>query len=140
MRERGLKNIVPVTITGGDAVNSDFVNGHKEFRTPKRDLVGTLQVLLQNGELKIPSTIDLKDALVTEMQNFKVKLSAETGHDTYEHWRSGDHDDLVLSLALALWYSRRDWPKGPWPAVTYPRGAYGNRGGQGIIIHGKWLD
>lgn len=58
--EKGLKNVVPIIITGGDSVSKEFVNGRKEIRVPKRDLVGTLQVLLQNQQLKIPSTIDLK--------------------------------------------------------------------------------
>lgn len=105
MKERGLRGIVPVIITGGDSVTEDYVNGLREFRVPKRDLVGALQVLLQNRELKIPASIDLKDELVTELQNFKVKLSAETGHASYEHWRSSDHDDLVLALAMPCWYA-----------------------------------
>lgn len=113
MVEKGLKNVVPIIITGGDSVTKDYVNGRKEWRVPKRDLVGTLQVLLQNNQLKIPSSIDLKDELVTEMQNFKVKLNAETGHASFEHWRSSDHDDLVLAVALACWHAENvtvpDW-------------------------------
>ncbi len=66
-----------------------------------------MQVLLQNGQLRIPASLDLRDVLTQEMQNFKVKLSAETGRASYEHWRSSDHDDLVLALALALWDANR---------------------------------
>lgn len=33
---------------------------------------------------------------------FKVKIST-SGHDSYEAWREGDHDDLVLAALLALW-------------------------------------
>jgi hypothetical protein len=29
-----------------------------------------------------------------------------TAHDSYEHWREGDHDDLVLAAALACWWPR----------------------------------
>lgn len=112
MRERGLRGIVPVIITGGDSVTEDKVNGHVEYRVPKRDLVGSLQVLLQNRQLRIPNSIDLRDELVREMQNFKVKLNAETGHDSYEHWRASDHDDLVLAVALACWFGHRSgWKK-----------------------------
>ena len=77
---------------------------------PKRDLVGALQILLQNEQLKSPTGINLKDELIAELQNFKVKLSAESGYDSYEHWRSGDHDDLVLSVAMACWYAERPKP------------------------------
>lgn len=102
--ERGVSSLQAITITGGDQVTR---NGY-EYRVPKRDLVGCLQVLLQNRQLKIPASISLRDELVTEMQNFRVKLSAETGHDSYEHWRSQDHDDLVLSVAIGCWYAHRD--------------------------------
>ncbi len=108
LKDRGLNSIIPVTITGGEAVTSDFVRGLREWRVPKRDLVGVLQVLLQNGALKIPATIELREELVSELQNFRVKLVAETGHAVFEHWRSGDHDDLVLSLALPLWLSEQE--------------------------------
>lgn len=27
----------------------------------------------------------------------------ETGHDSYEHYRSSDKDDLVLALSMACW-------------------------------------
>ena len=112
MKERKLKRLIPVTITGGDSVSETYVNGLYEWRVPKRDLVGVLQVLLQNEQLKSPTGINLKDELIGELQNFKVKLSAETGHDSYEAWRSGDHDDLVLSIALPLWYSEYDRKQG----------------------------
>jgi hypothetical protein len=25
-------------------------------------------------------------------------------HDSYEHWRESDHDDLVLAVACAAWF------------------------------------
>lgn len=107
MIEKGLKNVVPVTITGGDSVTEARVNGRREYRVPKRDLVGVTQVLLENRRFKILSSLPLRDELVREMQNFRVKLNAETGHASYEHWRSQDHDDLVLAVALSLWYGER---------------------------------
>jgi hypothetical protein len=36
----------------------------------------------------------------------RVKVTLN-GHEMYEHWRSGDHDDLVLAVALACWQARR---------------------------------
>ncbi len=29
------------------------------------------------------------------------------GNDTYEAWREGDHDDLVLAAAMAAWYGEK---------------------------------
>jgi hypothetical protein len=45
--------------------------------------------------------------LVKELENFKVKVSTRTAHDSYEAWRESDHDDLVLALALACWWRER---------------------------------
>jgi hypothetical protein len=36
-----------------------------------------------------------------------VKINISTAHDSYEAWREGDHDDLVLSVALARWAGER---------------------------------
>jgi hypothetical protein len=45
-----------------------------------------------------------------ELQNFRVKIDPRTAHDSYEHWREGDHDDLVLATAMACWF--REWWNG----------------------------
>lgn len=88
-----------VWITGGDKVQRDGT----EYRVPKRELASTLQALLQSGRLKFARGLRHGDTLRREMQHFKVKVNLATGHDSYEHWRDGDHDDLVLSLAMACW-------------------------------------
>ncbi|MBF0349278.1 MAG: hypothetical protein HQL81_16550, partial [Magnetococcales bacterium] len=88
-----------ITITGGDSVSED---GH-DYRVPKRDLVSALQVLLQSGRLKVAGGMAEADTLVQELLNFKVEITMG-GHDKYEAWREGVHDDLVLSAAMACWY------------------------------------
>ena len=100
----GTPNMISVTITGGENVTRE----RQEYRVPKRDLASTLQVLLQNGRLKFADGLPLLDVLLSELQNFKVKINTRTGHDSYEHWRESDHDDLVLSLALACWYGENE--------------------------------
>ena len=93
---------IGITIHAGHRV-SEYDGG---FNIPKRDLVGSLQVLFQTGRIKIPQEIKLIEELVAELQNFRVKIK-DSGHDTYEAWRESDHDDLVLSLAMASWYAGR---------------------------------
>jgi hypothetical protein len=93
-----------VTITGGDSVTKSADGG---VRVPKRDLISATLVLLQNGQLKIADVLPLKDTLVKELLNFRVKINISTAHDSYEAWREGDHDDLVLSVALACWAGER---------------------------------
>lgn len=94
-------NPFPVWITGGDAVSMDWV----QARVPKRDLVSSLQILLQSGRLKVAASLPNAETLVAELLNFKVTIDTKTAHDSYGAWREGVHDDLVLSVALACWYA-----------------------------------
>src|SRR5215216_5819548 len=96
------KGVYPISVTihGGSAVTEDV----RGFRVPKRDLVASVQTLLQNGRLKIAPQMELAPILKSELLNFRVKINPATAHDSYEHWREADHDDLVLAVALACWY------------------------------------
>ena len=91
-----------VTITGGDKAH--FEGG--VWRVPKRDLVAALQVLMQTKTLRVAEGLAEGETFVRELQNFKYKIST-AGHDTYEAWREGMHDDLVLAVAIAAWMARR---------------------------------
>ena len=99
--------IVQVVITAGNAVTFEAGFWH----VPKRDLVAAVQVPLQNKQLRFPEAAKLPavNALTHELGNFRATISA-AGHDTYAAWRERDHDDLVLSLALALWQAQRGQP------------------------------
>ena len=92
-----------VKIHGGD--HETFKDGY--HRVPKRDLVQNLQVLFHSGRLKIAASLGLAQPLKDELLNFKMKVNIATAHDSYEAWREGDHDDLVLATALAAWGARK---------------------------------
>jgi hypothetical protein len=102
MTKAGLRPIA-LTITGGFDENRVLSN---EWKIPKRNLVSTLAVLLQSGRLKVAPDLAEGETFVSELSNFKVKISA-AGHDSYNAWRESVHDDLVLSVALAAWYGER---------------------------------
>jgi hypothetical protein len=105
LKGTGIKiNRCAVTITGGDSVSRNPNGG---LRVPKRDLITATLVLLQNGHLKIADALPLKNVLVKELLDFRVKINISTAHDSYEAWREGDHDDLVLSVALSCWAGER---------------------------------
>lgn len=101
---------VAVTIHGGDSVSQPKPD---EYRVPKRDLAGVVQVLLQSKRLQIIDSLPLAGVLRDELGNFRAKISL-SGHDSYgagEDWRQGNHDDLILAVALAVWYGeRQNWP------------------------------
>jgi hypothetical protein len=96
---------VQVTITGGTSVSRG--EGRRHYNVPKRDLVSSLEVPFHNQQLVIAQELDLRPTLEKELAGFKRKIKLTTGHDSYEHWREGDHDDLVLATALAVWWARR---------------------------------
>ena len=95
-------SFLPVIITGADQVSSD----QRAVRVPKRDLISTLQVLLQTKKLKIAGSLPEAQILIEELLNFQVKISV-TGHDSYGAWREGTHDDLILATSLACWASEK---------------------------------
>jgi hypothetical protein len=111
-------NTAWITITGGDSVTKAEGGG---IRVPKRDLASAPLVLMQNKQLKIAEGLQLADTLKRELLNFKVKINIATGHDSYEAWREGDHDDLVLAVAMACWcgerYLRKETSK-PRPGIV----------------------
>lgn len=88
----------PVTITGGHEVTE----GADGFRVPKKDLVGTLQVLLQTRRLRVARSLPEAATLVKELEAFRVKIT-DAANETFGVWRTGQHDDLVLAVALAVW-------------------------------------
>ena len=51
------------------------------------ELVGSLQMLLQTGRLKIAGSLEHAKTLREELRNFKIKVNLKTGHDSYEAWR-----------------------------------------------------
>jgi hypothetical protein len=102
-KQKGMR-FVSVTITGGSRVTTE---GTRKYRVPKRDLISGLEVPFHSGELQVAEGLDLWPTLKKELLNFKRKINLKTAHDSYEHWREGDHDDLVLACTLATWYARR---------------------------------
>jgi len=79
MRRSGLHPIA-VTITAGF---NEGQTGNFARSIPKRNLVSALQVVFQGGRLKIARGLAEGQPLVTELMNFKLKISA-SGHDSYE--------------------------------------------------------
>jgi hypothetical protein len=98
---------VGILIHGGDAVTrAPWV-----FRVPKRDLVGIVSVRLQNRSLRFANAGPFTTILQRELLNFRVKIDPVTSHDSYAAWREGEHDDLVLATAIALWWGDRRQPE-----------------------------
>jgi hypothetical protein len=89
---------VGVTISGG-------FNQHWDGNlatVPKSTLVSKLVARLHAGELFVHESLKDWPVLRRELLNFRPEVT-RGGTETWNA-RSGEHDDLVLSLALATWY------------------------------------
>jgi hypothetical protein len=96
---------IGINIHGGDTVTADAPGPEiLNLRVPKRVLVAAVQTTLQTRRLRIAERLPLAGVLRKELLNFRVKIDPKTAHDSYSHWREGDHDDLVLATAVACWY------------------------------------
>jgi hypothetical protein len=98
---RGPKvHLWPVVVTGGNRVTR---LGGEFIGVPKRDLISAGLIALQDGRLKIPTTIPETEVLKQELLDYRVRITLRSGHDTYEPWREGDHDDLLFAVCLSVW-------------------------------------
>jgi hypothetical protein len=95
-------SIRPITITAGNEVAADGAGWH----VPKRDLIGVLQVLLQTRRLRVAKALPHAATLVKELEAFRVKVTSKA-NESFESWRQRDHDDLLLSVAMAAWIGER---------------------------------
>jgi hypothetical protein len=106
----------PVTISAGSAVTEA---DHGGWRVPKCDLVAAVQTALQLKRLKISAALREARTLTRELSAFRSKVRLGTGLDTCDVWRERPQDDLVLAVALAVWYGEQGGE--PWPEPPEPR-------------------
>jgi hypothetical protein len=93
-------NLVAVNFTGGKRI----VAHPGSLSVPKSDIVDSAAVVLEQRRLRV-GDISGREALIDELLAFRVKTD-EDGKET-EEAESGATDDLVMSLALALWHGER---------------------------------
>ncbi|MBS1873470.1 MAG: hypothetical protein JSU00_09650 [Acidobacteria bacterium] len=103
LREEDLDcHMIPVTTTGGQQETQ-----RTDGRTvPKAKLIGTLQLMLELGELRISTRLPSRGRLLDELMNLRAGRS-RTGKETFGAAGSSQHDDLVIAVALACWAARK---------------------------------
>jgi hypothetical protein len=92
---------VGITITGGNEVK---ITDKGSFNVPKKDLIARLQVLLEQGRVKVANSLPEAGLLVEELQTFGSRTT-EAGNEVFGNFRVGSHDDLVLAICVAVWYA-----------------------------------
>ena len=73
---------------------------------PKRDLRVGLQLMFDEGQLRIARGLPETGTLLKELMGMRVRISA-SGHKSYGSGRETPHDDLVLAVALACWQAKQ---------------------------------
>jgi hypothetical protein len=93
---------VAVTITGGSEVHGN----RRAYRVPKNDLICNLILLFQQRRIRVAASLHHAETLMRELEAMRMRITA-SGNDQYGAYGEGEHDDLILALALALWYAER---------------------------------
>lgn len=94
--------VCAVTITSGER---EHQHG-SVWNVPKKDLIAGVQVLLERGELAIAGKLVEAGSLMRELLNMRITMAGNgrvrLGADGF-----GEHDDLVIAVALGCWRARR---------------------------------
>jgi phage FluMu gp28-like protein len=105
LRAAGLGcEITAVTITGGEREGR---SRGLSVSVPKRDLMAGVQVALDNGELRIARRLKELGSLVRELVDVRMTSGLGSGRVRIGADGYGEHDDLVIALALACWRAQR---------------------------------
>jgi hypothetical protein len=96
--------ITAVSITGGERESR---RAGLWVSVPKRDLIAGVQMALDHGELRIAGKLKERGALVRELMDVRMTAGPGTGRVRFGADGYGEHDDLVIALALAVWRARR---------------------------------
>jgi hypothetical protein len=105
-------NLVLPARFGGWTARVIVTNSHKAtfekgaWHVPRKEISGSLQLCFQSSRIKVPRSLPMAETLTRELLNFKLKVMP-TPTDAYVAWREGSHDDLVLSVAIAVWQGER---------------------------------
>ena len=89
-----------VVITAG----FDVTREKQRWHVPKTELIAALDAGLHTGELRFAEDLLASEALRAELIDFRRSVTA-AGRATYAA-RVGRHDDLILAVSLAIWWSR----------------------------------
>jgi hypothetical protein len=98
---------------GCDVTAVTITSGTRERRhplmwsVPKRELIARMQMALELGQLRIARDMREAGALVRELMDVRTRERRRTGRVRIGADRRGQHDDLVLAVALACWRASR---------------------------------
>lgn len=96
----------------GDDIQSITISAGSEVKqagwrasVPRRNIIQSVQLPLQEGNLKFAQGLSYKDVFLAELASFKMK-PASVDTSSFDTWREGELDDLVLAVCLPIWASK----------------------------------
>lgn len=109
----GKPSIIDVRITAGETAKSERWD---EWHVAKLLLIMTFMVVLQQQRIDVAQDLPLWPSLLKEAQAFAFEKKTMQQDDPYQSWRNedGEHDDLLLAVACAIWAGER------WAPMTLP--------------------
>lgn len=97
IKRAGLEPLA-ISMTNGDTV----VETERGYGVPKKDLISSIYILMQERRLLVAPGLELGQLLATELDNFRFKASLQSP-ETASEWREGKQDDLVFAVGVATW-------------------------------------
>ena len=119
-----------INITGGnEATERPDGSG---WNVPRTTLITRFVDLVQRNRLTGDAALPNWELLKEEMRTLKYKQDTETGAVKYETAGEREHDDLVMAVAIPLWYAEKVVPyrqtvTGRGPEVDEPYHPLGKR-------------
>lgn len=95
-------NPIGIWITSG-RTSSPSQHG---YNVPKSELAAAINSVYQSRRIKVPYGLPFRKEYEKELEGFEPKL---TDHKTltYEAAQAAVHDDLVMAVAMGLWYGEK---------------------------------
>lgn len=103
------RRLAPICITLTAGLQATQVS-YFEWHVPKRDVVMTFSVALQQNRVWVAEALPDAATLLKEAHNFTWKPT-KAGNDEYGAWREGQHDDLLLAVAILVWWGDKYAPR-----------------------------
>ncbi|HWG42025.1 MAG TPA: hypothetical protein VN688_04505, partial [Gemmataceae bacterium] len=120
--------LLPVTITGGQQASNDGTGWH----VPKKDLVAAIKLVLQGKRILWDKRLPFAPHLQKELADFQSRITP-AANEQFGVWREGQHDDLVLAIAIAIWLAERSQPS----ITSRPCAVNGMPDVRGTLHHGN---
>lgn len=117
MQKADVQALYPVQFVSGDSVSPPDRNCNR-WRVGKLLLMQTLAVTLEQDRIDIPKGLPNAELLTAELRNV---LYRKTSSNNFKiEAPPGKHDDLVMALALLVWWGERTNPGGWWASNHEP--------------------